>query len=331
LNLWVFCYGLVLVAFAVLPSAGLARSPQPQAKIFSLQRPDKDPHQALPELDNPLVYGLSWRFRWRTIEPEDGHYNWTPIDQAVGVTGKAGKKIMLRVVAGINSPEWVYQSGAQAFDFSHTDLAHPRHYSANLRMPIPWDEVYLKRWEEFIRAFGKRYNGNAQMYSIQMAGGGHIGEMNLPKAYQKWQRAGYTDQKLINAWKHIIDAYQKALPDTPTNLDINEPLGKQSDVLQPIVTYVLTTYPRKVYLQHNGLKADFPKGDRIRQIIREASRKTIVGYQMVGGKGFLEGPTGNRMEAFHNALEDHAGYVEVYASDVVDPMQQRALKFLANP
>ena len=146
----------MLLVVAVLPDRGLADSLQPQAKIFSLQRPDKDPHQELPELDNPLVYGLSWRFRWRTIEPEAGHYNWTPIDQAVAVTGKAGKKTMLRVVAGINSPEWVLQAGAQVFDFSNTDLAHPKNYAANLRMPIPWDEVYLKSWEEFIRAFGKR-------------------------------------------------------------------------------------------------------------------------------------------------------------------------------
>ena len=87
--------------------------------------------------------------------------------------------------------------------------------------------------------------------------------MNLPKAYQKWQRAAYTDENFINAWKYIVDAYQKAFPDTPTNLDINEPLGKQSDVLRPIVTYVLTTYPRKVYLQHNGLKADLPRHLRV--------------------------------------------------------------------
>ncbi len=168
------------------------------------------------------------------------------------------------------------------------------------------------------------------MYSIQMAGGGHIGEMNLPKAYQKWQRVGYTDEKLINAWKHIVDAYQKAFPDTPTNLDINEPLGKQSDVLRPIVTYVLTTYPRKVYLQHNGLKADLPRNLRVRQILREASNQTIVGYQMVGGKDWLAQQTGDRMAAFRNALEDQADYVEVYASDVQDPDQRNALEFLAN-
>jgi hypothetical protein len=231
----------------------------------------------------------------------------------------------------MNTPAWVYQTGAKAFDFSNTNLAHPENYPINLRMPIPWDNIYLTKWERFIDAFGERYNGNSHIYSIQMTGGGHIGEMNLPKAYPTWRQAEYTDEKLINAWKRIIDAYQKSFPNIPTNLDINEPLGNQSHVLQPVVAYVLTTYPRKVYLQQNGLKADFPKDHRIRQIIRQASAKTVVGYQMVGGKGFLEGQTGDRMQAFRNASEDHVGYLEVYASDVSDPQQKRALQFLANP
>jgi hypothetical protein len=33
--------------------------------------------------------------------------------------------------------------------------------------------------------------------------------------------------------------------------------------------------------------------------------------------------------AFRNALEDHVSYVEVYASDVRDPGQERALRLLS--
>ena len=193
---------------------------------------------------------------------------------------------------------------------------------------IPWDEMYLEKYEEFIRAFGQRYNGNHHIYSIQMNGGGHIGEMNLPKAYDKWKHVGYSDEKLIAVWKRLIDAYQKAFPNTPTNLDINEPLGSHSDVLDSVVSYVLATYPRKVYLQQNGLRANFPRENRIRQILREASRKTTVGYQMVGGKGWLDQHIGDRLTAFQNALEDHASYIEIYYSDVRDPGHRATLQLL---
>jgi hypothetical protein len=165
-----------------------------------------------------------------------------------------------------------------------------------------------------------------------MTGGGHIGEMNLPKAYQKWQQAGYTDEKLITAWTRIIDAYQKAFPNTPTNLNINEPLGlNRSNVLKPVVSYVLATYPQKVYLQQNAMRADLRKDDLIRQIIRDASSKTMVGYQMIGGKGYLDQQTGDRLIAFRNAKEDYINYMEVYAGDVRDPVHKRAMQFLVAP
>lgn len=322
---------LFTMVFGLPFGLGLGTTSPDQVKIFSLQRPDTTPSQEFAEVHSAWVYGLSWRFKWQTIEPREGQYHWDLLDNALAVTARAGKKAMLRITAGINSPEWIYQLGAKPFAFSHRDLAHPQNYPASLRMAIPWDEVYLTKWEAFIDAFGRRYNGNPHIYSIQMTGGGHIGEMNLPKAHTKWQQIGYTDAKLIAAWKSIIDAYQRALPATPTNLAINEPLGRRSRVLEPIVSYVLTTYPHKVYLQHNGLKADFPWDSRLRRVIREASRQTIVGYQMVGGKGFLDKQAGDRTSAFRHALEDRVSYLEIYASDVRDPEQREALQRLSTP
>jgi hypothetical protein len=318
----------------IFPSNLIAESSR-SVKIFSLQPLDislQAKEHELSELKDTEVYGISWRFRWKTIEPREGEFNWELIDKPLQVTSNAGKKVMLRVTAGSFTPDWVYQAGAKQIDFSNTDLANPEHYSKTLKMPIPWDEVYLAKWKAFIHAFGRRYNGNPHTYSIQMTGGGHIGEMNLPKAYQKWQQAGYTDEKLITAWTRIIDAYQKAFPNTPTNLNINEPLGlNRSNVLKPVVSYVLATYPQKVYLQQNAMRADLRKDDLIRQIIREASSKTIVGYQMIGGKGYLDQQTGDRLIAFRNAKEDYINYMEVYAGDVRDPVHKRAMQFLVAP
>jgi hypothetical protein len=321
-----FFIPLVVVGLLSISSGTLLA--KEQIKIFSLLAPDRVPTPNTPGLQDPLIYGLSWRFKWATIEPREGQYNWDTIDRAIELTSNSGKKAMLRVIAGINTPEWVYQAGAKPFEFSNADLANPGNYSPKLRMPIPWDNTYLGKWEKFIQAFGVRYSSHLQIYSVQMTGGGHIGEMNLPKAFEQWRRVGYTDENLIMAWKRIIDSYQKAFPMTPTNLDINEPLRKQSDVLTPVVEYVLTTYPGKVYLQQNGLKADFQNDSRIRGLLREASKTTIVGYQMVGGKGFLEKQTGDRAAAFRNALEDRATYIEMYGSDVKDRAHDRALQSL---
>jgi len=326
----IICLGLSLVFYQ-----NLTTETSKPVKIFALLRPDASPEAiepALSELKDPLVYGLSWRFKWETLEPHEGQYNFELIDKSLQITSNAGKKVILHVIPGMNTPEWVYRAGAKPVNFSNRDLFHAEFYNENLRMPVPWDEVYLAKWERFIQVLGRRYNKNPHLYSIAIAGGGRIDEMNLPKAHKKWRELDYTDMKLIAVWKRVIASYQKAFPDTPMNLAINEPLGqKGSNVLMPIVSYVLATYPQKVYLQENGLKADLPRENIIRQTIRAASSKTIVGYQMIGGKGFLDKETGDRLTAFRNALEDHVSYIEVYAGDVRDPNQRRALQFLATP
>ena len=324
------------VTFAL--SSNLIAEQSRSVKVFALQAPDISPEAVAPELSelkDPMVYGVSWRFRWKFIEPHEGQYNWEPLDKALQLTSKAGKQVILHIIAGMHTPPWVYQAGVKALDFNSSDLFYADFYQQfqkNLRMPVPWDEVYLAKFEGFVEALGKRYNRNPSIYGIVMSGGGRIDEMNLPMAYEKWRQAGYSDDKLITSWKRIITAYQRALPDTPTILSINEPLGRgHSNILKPIVSYILSTYPQKVYLQQNGLKADLPSDYLIRQIIREASAKTIVGYQMLGGKGFYDKETGDRLTAFRNALEDHVSYIEMYASDVRDPNQRRSLQFLAAP
>ncbi|MBI2569892.1 MAG: beta-galactosidase [Candidatus Schekmanbacteria bacterium] len=307
--------GLATVIVALLASTG-CRAPAPTPmKLFSLQQPDAPVGTTPPELAEPAVHGLSWRFRWGTIEPLPGEYHWERIDSAIQVTRAAGKTVMLRITAGMHTPDWVYDAGARAVQLSNTDLFHSENYKKQLTMAPPWDEVYLARWTAFIHALGERYGRDKSIFSIQMTGGGHIGELNLPKAPEKWSAAGYSDTKLIGAWKRIIDAYRESFPGIPTNLDINEPL-RSSNVLNPLVDFVLAKYPGAVYLQHNGLRGDLPADHRIRTILRGAAGRTVVGYQMVGGGGFLEQQTGSRLEALRRATEDHASYLEVYAGDL---------------
>lgn len=300
--------------------------------IFSLHTWRGDSTGVVPEIQKDFVYGISWRFGWDQIEPYDGQYYWNIVDKAIAEAKKHNKKVMLRFIAGIHTPDWVYKDGTKKITFSPDDLRNSENWKNRpvMDMPLPWDPVFLTKWERFIKEAGKRYNKYPSVFSIQMAGGGWIGEMNLPKAYEKWKEAGYSDEKLINAWKRIIGTYRASLPDTPTNLDINEPLGvKRSNVLEPVIKYVLDKYPGKVYLQQNGLRADMPPNNRIRKILREASQKTTVGYQMMGGKNWLDEETGDRGRAFRNAIEDDASYIEVYADDVNDPKLEGLLKQLS--
>ncbi len=325
--------GIFLVFNLWILSAPLNDAFAGQVKIFSLQSWRGNSTGDVPELKKDFVEGVSWRFGWELIEPDDGQYYWSIVDKAIAEAKKQNKKVMLRVTAGIYTPDWVYKAGAKRLTFSPDDVWNTEGWKNRsvMEMPIPWDPVFLAKWERFVKEAGKRYNKHPQVFSIQMTGGGWLGEMNLPKAFDKWKEAGYSDEKLINAWKRIIDAYRASFPDTPSNLDINEPLGwKRSNVLEPVVNYVLNKYPDKVYLQQNGLRADMPPEHRIRKILRGAPPRTVIGYQMIGGKNWLDEKVGDRGKAFKNAIEDNADYIEVYAADVNDPKLETLLRQLSD-
>lgn len=324
--------GIFLVFNLWILSAPLNDAFAGQVKIFSLQSWRGNSTGDVPELKKDFAEGISWRFGWELIEPDDGQYYWSIVDKAIAEAKKQNKKVMLRFTAGIQTPDWVYKAGAKSIIFSNEDVWNTEGYKnrPSMDMPLPWDPVFLTKWGRFIKEAGKRYNKHPSVFSIQMTGGGWLGEMNLPKAFDKWREAGYSDEKLINAWKKIIDTYRINFPDTPTSLDINEPLRKKhSNVLEPVVHYVLDKYPNKVFLQQNGLRADMPQDHRIRKILREASKKTVVGYQMIGGKNWLNEEVGDRGRAFRNAIEDNASYIEVYAGDVNDPELESLLRQLS--
>ena len=62
-----------------------------------------------------------------------------------------------------------------------------------------------------------------------------------------------------------------------------------------------------------------------REAIRWSSRRTRVGYQMIGAA-----PTSSSLkDAFTVAIQDHVSYVEVYGADILEAANQWNLRYLA--
>jgi len=200
-------------------------------------------------------------------------------------------------------------------------------------MPVPWSESYLQSWERFLGALGKEISGWQDVYCVHMTGGGFIDEMHLPKkqpaTIQQWNAAGLSDEKLFAVWKRIIGAYDKSMP---ANVGLTLALGipfAQSRTPELVSRHALERYPGRVWFQQNGLKAERAAQARFPELLRAASAKTVVGYQMLGGGRFLDAQLGDRKRAFENALQDHVSYVEVYRADLLDPQWKGSLQQLA--
>jgi hypothetical protein len=329
---------LAIILGGLLGSASLAYPSSSKGGVFSLVGLDQVPNQ-MPELASPDVAGASFRFRWSTIEPRPGEYHWEKVDQAIALAQRTGKKVMLRIVGGALSPEWIYQAGAKWASPSPEKLAKAErsvHMTPQRlkmidqiqKVPVVWDPVYLKNWYALVEQFGRRYDGNPSVYAIQMAGGGLNAEMTLYAPIFDWPRYGYSDAVAIKLWEDIIDAYQKAFPRTPTILNIHEPIRNKSQVARPVVEYCLQKYPGKVFFQQDGLNARVGP-NHFRTLIRMAAGRTTVGYQMTGSRDWNPQLVGDRWTAFSKALDDGASYLEVYHSDLVDPAYHDAVHRLA--
>ena len=72
-----------------------------------------------PPFTNPYTQGVVLRTQWGRVEPHE-HSNaddfyWDYLDQAVALAAAHGKKVSIQIVAGVTTPQWVYDAGAPAF------------------------------------------------------------------------------------------------------------------------------------------------------------------------------------------------------------------------
>ena len=255
--------------------------------------------------------GVSWVFHWRDLEPAPGQYRWTLVDAAIASTSKP---VFLRVVAGIQSPDWV-RSAALTISIPATSLT-PAGW-----MPVPWDRRFLNQWEAFIAAFGARYDRNARIALIEVAGNGIYGESYLPGGLVLWQSVGYTQAGYIAAIKEVVNKYVAAFPHRFIGLGVSSGVvGANQNPMSQLVAWEAQVYPSKVYVQQNGLSAATVQG---RQSVQRGAR---FGFQMVGPTN--QSRTGNLCTAFRIALAERASYVEVYFSDATNPAWYPALRYL---
>jgi autotransporter-associated beta strand protein len=129
------------------------------------------------------VIGIGYnRCSWSTLEPSEGVYDWSWVDNYLAAYASYGRKFAFGVInvdPGC-TPAWVFQSGTNA----DTGTVYPagaasRTISAGYVVPTSWDDpVYLARMKEFIAAFGKRYNGNPNIAYLDIRDYGVDGEGN---------------------------------------------------------------------------------------------------------------------------------------------------------
>jgi hypothetical protein len=139
------------------------------------------------------------RWFWELVEPEDGKYDWSVVEQALEVAGERGQTLQVRLMPHGGKllspdqppvPRWYVER-------------YPTHDVVQKRRPatVPFYDgpEYLDKWGALIAEFGLRFGGHPQLESVDISFIGPWGE-----------GAGECSEEAIDRMTQIyVDAHPK--------------------------------------------------------------------------------------------------------------------------
>jgi len=308
---------MILISIFLIIPAGTFAASATVTGIYSLMKGMQTVEPSV--LDLPFVAGVSIRASWSALEPEKERFEWQYVDEALRTVKKTHKKAMLRVLPGIHSPLWIYDQGIATLKIKDSNSKRDTG-GREIQLPLPWDETYIREWIRFVGVLGERYSTNDAVTLVHIAGPTvRSAEMHLPKrgtGKTQIQDAAYSKEKIVSAWKKVIDAYAKAFPDKPLALNIAIPL-KDDGAMEEIIAYGISRIGERLCLQGNWLSAyikdSFTPYREIMSVHKQ--HKVTVGFQMLGtAKNMLkQGPLD---KAVQKGLKAGARYFEIYEQDI---------------
>lgn len=329
---------VILTESIILPPITL-----PQG-IFSLLS-SEIPVESL--LTNESVAGISIRASWNSMEPEEGAFNWSYIDTLLSNAENAGKKVSLTILPGVSTPEWVYAKGAQKFSFIYLNPEHPTS-GEELYCPIPWDEVYLTSWRNFIEALAARYGKNPTVAWIRITGPMNTvsAEWNL-QAKEEWDKYigtenEFSDEKLIVSIKKVTDWFAAAFPLKPLSIAIARTKITDSPpflrAATEVTNYGFSSYPAQFLIQMNGWKNNVPTPD-----IQVPDTELFKQYAPLTGAQMVWSATNDQYCRMNNretpcdpytslagavelAKDYQLSFLEIYAEDIINADLQGILE-----
>lgn len=316
--------------------ANSSREVRPPVGLFVCRGPNPTPEK---EVNFPFIDGWLVRPGWDTVEPQEGKYEWAYIDAEIALAKKLRKKITLSVLGGPQTPEWVYKSGAKPFEYTM-----PVGRKRDAKLPLLWDEAYLKAWAKLIAALGKRYDGEGTVVLVHITGATGNGlEMQLPFTppdRAKWEKVGYTPEKAVRGWKRIIDTFADAFPNKPLDIDIHPVLGSDQ-VAADVAAYGSKKLGKRFGLFGGWLSGKDASEDRhhagMHALAKQYGPKGFTAWQMVasqtanGSNPKFDNLFASRglKAAVEQGMTWNARYFEIWETDATNEKLHPVLKELA--
>ena len=305
---------------------------------------------------NPNIAGLTFRTSWSDIEPAQGKFVWSKLDNVFDNAEKNNKWVELVLIPGFGTPAWAVQ-GVQTANFN---VKYGPGKGEQLSLPLPWDQTYLNRWFAFLKAVSARYQNRPSFIKIAADGPTSVtAEMSLPNEPTDLCtliQVGYSSDRLISAWKQVFANYAQIFPRqyfslalyppppivSSTRCQNGNPKGTDHSESQRVRAVIVglgaDNYSKQFVLQTNGLTAakEDPSTLGGYDLVESYSGKVVIGFQLTTSAmshptnmGDPDGATALQ-NSLQKGLDAHVQFLEVYEPDVLSPAAQNVLATFAN-
>jgi hypothetical protein len=322
--------------------------------VVIIDRPQQ-PHLDLGALSNPYMSGAALQIHWSDIEPAEGRYDWSKLDELFTAAQASKKWVQLLIFAGFFTPAWALE-GVKTDQFA---LQYGPGKGTVAALPMPWDKVYLARWFAFLKELSARYGASPAFRVVAAAGPTSVSAEytlpNGPAALRKWQADSYTPSKYLAAWRDVFQAYAADFPNQYVSLSVGGGLSiddagkidfqEHERTQRSVIDEAMRALGHRLVLQSSDVHAgpgphaaNSEVGDAY--ILAYAGR-VVTGFQMKTsaerGSGAM-GAEGDPPLALKRSIDlalqtnqagQHVDYLEFYEPDVVAADTQEDLRVAA--
>ena len=293
---------------------------------------------------NPDVDGISVRQDWGDLEPTEGTFDWSFLDNVIARAAEGRKPVLLRVATGGGDialggscPSWVMDAVAAEPLPDSQKFYTFNDNGRSVTIAVFWDPVWLEKKLAMITAVGARYSSNPAVKivgaSFANASSEDWGVPHTPPEVAAWFAAGYTSDKMLEAGRQIIDATMEAFPNSYVTLAV----AANGPTLDPNPSYVArnavlnarASWPGRLIVQKNSLGTFIPAapGTGTPWDLLWNSRPDVAGQMVYWCYGDMtyrvnHGVPIDPSIALMNSVDKGAAYgtkyIEIYRTDIIN-------------
>lgn len=272
---------------------------------------------------NKSLSGVCLTAGWDEVEKEPGRIDFSAIDKAVAVMHRVGKKYEIAIKPGVDTPAWIFDQGAKAFD-TRVSNPHRPNAGASVRIPIPWDPVYERNFSRIIAELGKHYASDELCVGVVLTCANFMSkEMHLPKSPEdraKWQASGDYATRLREVYEKYIDEWGKAFPRQALSLHLAKVADLPPSFNERVIDYGISKYPDRFTIQNcqlTGRKED--TGTMSYDLIMKYGNRVHHGFQSLAGFAHGGARMGSIEMAALNIVHASGEYWELWRGDGMNP------------